>query len=111
MFAAGLIDEFGSIRTIRDINLSEICDSLFGGLFMLATGPTSTIYMTGAGKRTFLQSRDWMRGATIARAAIVDGCENRTVTMDDYKYGRYSTNYAVILRQTGRGKLFLEQQQ
>jgi hypothetical protein len=97
LFADGLIDEFGGIRTIRDINLFDICGGLLGVLFTLATG-VGSIYMIVKGIPTLVQNRDWMRGATKARATIVDRREEQTITAFDYKYGGYTMTYELILQ-------------
>jgi hypothetical protein len=93
----GLIDEFGAIRTIREINLFDICGGLFGVLFTLAMG-VGSIYMIVTGIPILVQNRDWMRGTTKARATIVDRREEQTITALDYEYGGYTPTYELILQ-------------
>jgi hypothetical protein len=97
----GLIDKFGGIRTIRDINLFDICGGLFVVLCFLFLG-VSCIYMMMNGILTFVQNRDWMKGSTKARATIVDRRKEQTITALDYKYGGYTMIYEFILRVDNR---------
>jgi hypothetical protein len=97
LFVAGLIDEFGGIRTIRDIHLLEICGGLFGVFFACATG-VGSIYMFLSGVLTHVQNRDWMRGAAKAHATIIDRREEQIITAFDYKYGGYTMTYELIIQ-------------
>jgi hypothetical protein len=96
-FVVGLSNEFGSIRTFRDIHLIDICGGLFGVLFTLATA-CGAIYMIRNGISTHIQNLDWKRGSTKAHANIVDRQEEQTITADDYKYGGYTLTYELVLR-------------
>jgi len=97
----GLVNEIRGIRFIRDIDLFEICGGLFGVLVTLVLG-FGSIYMVMTGIATFAKNRDWMRGATKARATIVDRQEEQTITALDYKYGGYTMTYGFILRVDDR---------
>jgi hypothetical protein len=96
-----LITEVGSIRFIRDIDLFEICGGLFGVLVTLVLG-FGSIYMVMTGISTFIKNQNWMRGATKARATIIDRREEQTITAIDYKYGGYTMTYGFILRVDDR---------
>ncbi len=97
LFVDWLIKEFGGIRTIRDINLFDICGSLWVVLITLAMG-VAVISMIVNGIPTLVQNRDWMRGATKAHATIVGRREEQIITAFDYKYGGYTTTYELILQ-------------
>jgi hypothetical protein len=47
---------------------------------------------------TLVQNLDWIRGATKARATIVDRREEQTINALDYKYGGYTMTYKLILQ-------------
>jgi hypothetical protein len=96
-FVAGLVEEIGSIRTIHDVHLLEICAGLFGVPFTFAVGVVS-IGMFVEGVQTHVQNRAWMRGAVKARATIVDGWQEQIVTTFDYKYGGYTMTYSLVLQ-------------
>ena len=96
-FAAGLIEEFGSIRSIHDIHLLEICAGLFGVPFAFVTG-VGSICMFVEGVGTHVRNRAWMRGAVKARATIVDRWKEQIVTTFDYKYGGSTMTYNLVLQ-------------
>ena len=101
MVVAGLIDEVQGIHTIRAIDLSNLFGVLFYALFALVQAAIS-ILMIMNGMAIYAQNQSWMRGATEARAAIIDRREQQIITEFDYQYGGYTVAYELILQVEGQ---------
>jgi hypothetical protein len=97
LYIGTLIAEIGGIRTIRDINLLEVCGGLFVVLCTLASG-IFAVFMMASGISTSIRNRKWMRGTAKACATIVDRQVEETITAFDYKYGGSTLMYKLILQ-------------
>jgi hypothetical protein len=94
---AWLVEEFGSIRTIHDVHLFDICGGLLTVPLAFAMGVVSVCMFVG-GVRTHVRNRAWMRGAVKAHATITDSRKEQIITTLDYKYGGYTMTYSLILQ-------------
>ncbi len=83
------------------IDLSNLFGLLFFALFALVQAAIS-ILMIMNGMAIYAHNQSWMRGATEARAAIIDRREQQTITAFDYQYGGYTVTYELILQVEGQ---------
>ena len=101
MVVARLIDEVQGIHIIRAIDLSNLFGLLFFALFALVHAAISILVIMN-GMAIYVHNQSWMRGATEARAAIIDRREQQTITEFDYEYGGYTVTYELILQVEGQ---------